>query len=388
MGYLTAGESHGKALIGIIDEYPSGVTVDINFINHELKRRQNGYGRSGRMSIEEDRVDIISGIRKGRSTGSPVSFLIYNKDWENWKSVMSIEPGEYYNDEEEAILLNPRPGHADLTGFLKYRLSSIRDVIERSSARETAVRVCVGGFAKIVLSVLGIRIYSYVCQIGSVNFKKEIKLEPDIIKKIEESEVRCPDENISFEMKQEILAAKKNGDSLGGRFKVIAEGALPGLGSYSQRDRRIDGRIASSFMSIPGVKAVEIGEGFKSASISGINFHDEIYYNEKIGFYRKTNRAGGIEGGITNAENIVVGAVMKPIPTTGKGLRTVDIKTKKPKLSLKERADVCAVPSASIIGEAALSIEILNAVQEKFGKDSIDEILENYNNFKKYIKNI
>ena len=365
MRYLTAGESHGKALIGIIDEYPSGVAVNLHFIDHELKRRQKGFGRGGRMSIEDDRVDIISGIRKGRSIGSPISFLIYNKDWENWKKIMSIELEECSNDEEESRLLNPRPGHADLPGLLKYRLNSIRDVIERSSARETAVRVCVGGFAKIALKVLGIRIYSYVCQIGSVSIKKETKLEPDIIKKIEESEVRCPDESVSFKMKQEIIAAKENGDSLGGSFRVIAKGVLPGLGSYSQQDRRIDSRIASSFMSIPAVKAVEIGEGFSAASTTGLNFHDEIYYDEKIGFYRKTNRAGGIEGGMTNGEDIVVGAVMKPIPTTYRGIRSVDIKTKKSKLSLKERADVCAVPSASIIGEAMLSIEILSAIQEK-----------------------
>jgi len=385
--YLTAGESHGKALVGIIDGYPSGILVDIDFINKELARRQKGTGRGKRMIIESDEVEITSGIRKSYSIGSPISFLIYNKDWVNWKNIMNIsQDGSCEN--KEKTLLNPRPGHADLTGFLKYRLKNIRDVIERSSARETAAKVCVGGFAKIALNLFGIRIYSYVVQIGSVSFEDKIKLEKETVKKIEKSAVRCPDEKISNKMEKEILKSKAHGDSLGGRFKVIAVGVPPGLGSYSQWDMRLDGRIASAFMSIPAIKAVEIGNGFGSASVSGRNFHDEIYYDEKSGFYRKTNRAGGIEGGMTNGGNIVVGAVMKPIPTTRKGLSTVNIQTKKAEVSLKERADICAVPAASVVGEAVLSIEILNAMQEKFGKDNIDEILENYTSYKKYIKNI
>jgi chorismate synthase len=385
--YLTAGESHGKALVGIIDGYPSGVPVDIDFINKELARRQKGTGRGGRMAIESDEVEIISGIRKSYSIGSPISFLIHNKDWVNWKDIMNIsQDGSCEN--KEKILLNPRPGHADLTGFLKYRFNNIRDVIERSSARETAARVCVGGFAKIALNLFGIKIYSYVTRIGPVSFEDKIKLEKETVKKIEESAVRCPDEKISNKMEKEILKSKAHGDSLGGKFKVIAVGAPPGLGSYSQWDMRLDSRIAAAFMSIPAIKAVDIGNGFSSASVSGRNFHDEIYYDEKNGFFRKTNRAGGIEGGMTNGGNIVVGAVMKPIPTTRKGLGTVNIQTKKAEVSLKERADICAVPAASVVGEAVLSIEILNAMQEKFGKDNMDEILENYTSYKKYIKNI
>lgn len=378
MRYLTAGESHGKALVGIIDEYPSGVPVDIDFLNQQLSRRQKGFGRGGRMQIEKDKVEIVSGVRKGKSTGSPISFIIYNKDWENWKHALNVE----------SQLLNPRPGHADLPGLLKYGLDSIRDVIERSSARETATRVCAGGFARLVLKFLGIEIYSYVTQIGKFSLDEEIELNPLTIKEIEESEVRCPNKKIGLGMKQEILKAKDKGDSLGGKFKVIAKGLPPGLGSYSQWDKRLDGKIAQAFMSIPAIKAVEIGEGFNAASISGSNFHDQIYYDKNKGFYRRTNRAGGIEGGMSNGEAIVVGAVMKPIPTTGRGLATVNVKTKKEEISLKERADICAVPAASIVGEAMLSIEILNAVQDKFGKDNIDEILENYNNFRKHIKNI
>lgn len=387
MRYLTAGESHGMAITGIIDEYPSGILIDFDFLNYELSRRQKGYGRGKRMSIENDRINIISGIRKGKSTGSPISFIIYNNDWENWKDVMNVKASNQYNN-SGSFLLNPRPGHADLPGFLKYRQTSLRDVIERSSARETAARVAVGGFAKIALKLLGIEIYSYVLQIGKVIFDKKFNIDLEAIKKIEESEVRCPDDKVTEMMKEEILKARKNRDTLGGKFKVIAKGLPAGLGSYTQWDKRFDGRIAFAFMSIPAIKAVEIGEGFNAAAVSGLNFHDEIYYSKKKSFYRKTNRAGGIEGGMTNGEDVVVGAVMKPIPTTEKGLNTVNIKTKIREISLKERADICAVPAASIVGEAVLSIEILNMIQEKFGSDSIHEIIENYNNYKKYLKNI
>lgn len=392
MRFLTAGESHGKALVGIIDKYPSGVNIDINILNEELSRRQKGFGRGKRMSIEKDSIEIISGIRKGKTTGSPISFIIRNRDWENWEKIMDTGFDTLKKDKStEKKLLNPRPGHADLNGFLKYRLTDIRDVIERSSARETAARVAAGGFAKIFLKLLGIDIFSYVYQIGKVTLRNHIKLNKinkDILKEIELSGVRCPDKIKGREMMEEIKKAVKNGDSLGGRFRVIAAGVPPGLGSYSQWDERIDAQIAFLFMSIPAVKAVEIGDGFEAPGITGINFHDEIYYKKDKGFYRKTNRAGGIEGGITNGEPVVAGACMKPVPTTSKGLGTVNIKNKKTAESLKERADVCAVPAASVVGESMLSIAILNAVQEKFGRDNIDEIIENFNNYKKYLENI
>ncbi len=388
---LTAGESHGKNLVGIIDKYPSGVNVDLGFLNNELSRRQKGFGRGKRMSIERDTIEIISGVRKGKSTGSPISFFIENKDWKNWREIMSINPPASADNDLKKKLLNPRPGHADLNGYLKYRLDDIRDVIERSSARETAVRVAAGGFAKIVLKLLGINVFSYVNQIGKVAYKKEIKvknIDKNILKEIESSEVRCPDRVVSLQMKEEIIKAIEAGDSIGGKFKVIATGVPPGLGSYTQWDNRIDGRIAQLIISIPAVKAIEIGEGFNAPAISGIKFHDEIFYEKNTGFYRKTNRAGGIEGGVTNGEPIIIGACMKPIPTTARGITTVNVKTKKKAMSLKERSDVCAVPAASIVGEAMLSIGILNSVQEKFGKDNINEILENYHNYRKYLEKV
>jgi chorismate synthase len=301
---------------------------------------------------------------------------------------MDINPVLSKDKDPEERLLNPRPGHADLTGFLKYRLDDIRDVIERSSARETAARVCTGGFAKIVLKLLGINIFSYVIQIGKINLGKDIELNDNILKEIERSEVRCPDKNTGIKMKKEIINARKKGDSLGGKFKVVATGIPAGLGSYSEWDRRIDGRIAGAFMSIPAIKAVEIGNVSNISGKTGTAFHDEIHYKRDAGFYRKTNRAGGIEGGMTNGEPIVIGAWMKPIPTTEAGMHTVNIRTKKSETSLKERSDICAVPSASVVGEAVLSIEILNFIQEKFGRDNIDEILENYNSYKRYLEKV
>lgn len=383
--FLTAGESHGEALSGIISEYPSGVKIDADFINYELSRRQKGYGRGGRVKIEADQVKILSGVRKNKSTGSPISFLIFNKDWQNWQEKSNIEEN----------LLNPRPGHADLSGFLKYRLESIRDVIERSSARETAARVCVGAFSKLVLKHLDINIYSYVEQIGNKKLIDTLNalLQGDvnivqILEDIEKSPVRCPDEEISKLMIEEIDKAKNEGDTLGGKFIVIASGLPPGLGSFDQWDNRFDTRAAAAFMSIPSIKVVEIGEGFLAPFFHGIEFHDEIYYDNIRGFYRKTNRAGGIEGGMTNGQPVIITASAKPIPTTAKGLQSVNIKTKNIENSLSERSDVCAVPSAAVVGEAVLAIEILNAFQDKFGKDSLEEVLENYNNYKKYLKEV
>ncbi|MEA2015619.1 MAG: chorismate synthase [Actinomycetota bacterium] len=395
MRFLTAGESHGRGIISIIDGYPSGVDIDADFLNGELSRRQKGFGRGGRMSIEKDTVEIVSGIRKGKSTGAPVSFIIRNRDWENWKDIMDIGPesGESEKDSGNK-LLNPRPGHADLNGYLKYGLNDVRDVIERSSARETAARVAAGGFAKIILKLLCIDIFSYVEQIGSVALESEVRADnknsgnAELLKEIELSEVRCPDKKVSLKMKEEIKKTMGSGDSIGGKFRVIATGVPAGLGSYSQWDRRIDGEIARMFMSIPAAKAVEIGDGFNAPLMTGINFHDKIYYKKGKGFYRKTNRAGGIEGGITNGEPVIVGACMKPIPTTSKGSDSVNIKTKESVISLKERSDVCVVPAAAVIGESMLAITLVNAVQDKFGGDSIEEILNNYDNYKKHIENI
>jgi len=329
LNFKTAGESHGKGLVGIISDFPSGIPIDPIIIDKELKRRQKGYGRGGRMAIEKDRIELISGIRKGLTTGSPISFLIRNKDWENWQDLMSILP-ETNKGKDEEKLLAPRPGHADLTGFIKYRLNTIRDVIERSSARETAVRVSVGSFARIALELINIKVFSYVSSIGKVDFTESINMQDKkVLNDIEKSQVRCPNESITKKMIKEIDLAKKSGDSIGGSFKIIITGAPPGLGSFTEWDKRLDAILSHAVMSIPAIKAFEIGDGAASGVTRGLDFHDKIFYQKNKGFFRKTNRAGGIEGGMSNGEDIIIGATMKPIPTTTKGMHTVDIKSKK-----------------------------------------------------------
>ncbi|MDD5658644.1 MAG: chorismate synthase [Actinomycetota bacterium] len=391
MRFLSSGESHGKALIGIIDEYPSGLDIDFDFIENELKRRQSGYGRGKRMAIEKDKLEILSGIRNGQTLGSPISFLIYNKDWRNWEKKMSANKDIFYTENESDKILNPRPGHADFPGYVKYRFDDIRNVIERSSARETAIRVAAGSFAKILLKSFGIYIYSFVEQIGNVKIgfmDKPSKFDENLFILAEKSEVRCPDEMFSEKMKKSIDKAAKEGNTIGGKFLLFAKGVPAGLGSYCQWDRRLDAKIAYAIMSIPAIKAVEIGKGILSSETSGICFHDEIFYDKKEGFFRKTNNAGGIEGGMSNGEDILVSAYMKPIPTTTAGLRTVNIKTKKTEKSLTERSDICAVPAASIVGESMLALILADAVQDKFGKDNIFEMIENYKNYINYLKNI
>ena len=390
MRFISSGESHGKALSAIIDGFPSGLSIDFEYLNEELKRRQKGFGRGERMHIENDSLEILSGIRFGKTLGTPISFLINNNDWKNWNEKLSIKPLKNNTDQTDKIL-NPRPGHADLPGYIKYRFDDIRNVIERSSARETAARVAVGGFAKIFLKVFNINIYSIVNRIGKNCIElKNIQnlLNEDLFLSAEKSDVRCPDLIVSNKMKEEISNASKEGNTLGGSFILYAKGLLPGLGSYTQWDRRLDAKISNAIMSIPAIKAVEIGQGINSSGSTGTDFHDEIFYSKNKGFYRNTNNAGGIEGGISNGEDIIITAYMKPIPTTFAGLKTANIKTKKTEVSLKERSDVCAVPSASIVGEAMLAITLADEIQKKFGEDNILEILENYNNFKEYVNSI
>ncbi|MBN1298820.1 MAG: chorismate synthase [Actinobacteria bacterium] len=392
MRFLTSGESHGEALTAIISEFPAGISVDTGFIDAELARRQSGFGRGARMKIEKDRVRILSGINKGKTTGSPITIIIKNIDWENSKEKLL----------EEKELLNPRPGHADLPGLLKYRLESIRNVIERSSARETAARVAVGAFAKIFLMSFDIITRGFVEQLGEISIDCKTydflairyacsgkrKDCDEFYAKIEKSPVRCPDKSAEKNMMQLIEKASAGGDTLGGRIRIITEGMIAGLGSFIQWDQRLDAKIAAAIMSIPSVKSVGFGKAFNSSELTGLKFHDEIFYSSKKGFYRKTNNAGGFEGGMTNGENLDVRVTVKPIPTTSAGLKTVDIKTKKSQVSLKERSDICAVPSVSVIAESLISIEIMNAFQDKFGEDSIQEIKENYNNYKKYISHL
>ncbi|MFZ3072847.1 MAG: chorismate synthase, partial [Thermodesulfobacteriota bacterium] len=360
--YLTSGESHGKSLTSVIEGMPSGVNLLASNIDRELSRRQKGYGRGLRQSIEKDMVEITSGVRFGKTLGSPITLVIQNLDWPNWEERMSVEPR---NAGKAELVTRPRPGHADLSGALKYATFDLRDILERSSARETCARVAVGAVAKEFLAGFGMNVMSFVVEIGGVKCVQEIQGK-DLLKSFklaESSEVRCPDWRASEKMKKAIDRAKKSGDSLGGAFEVIVTGVPPGLGSHVQWDRKLDARISMALMSIQAIKGVSVGMGFDVASTPGSKVHDEIFYGRapsgKNGywpiskrFFRKTNNAGGIEGGMSNGEPIILKAAMKPIPTLYKPLRSIDIVTKKPFKAAIERSDVCAVPAASVIAEA------------------------------------
>ncbi len=387
--FLNAGESHGPALTAIIEGFPSNVKISSDYINNELARRQKGYGRGGRMKIEKDKVEILSGVRFGYTLGSPITLMIRNKDWENWTDIMAIE-GEPTDKRE---ITNPRPGHADLVGGIKYGFSDLRNVLERASARETTTRVAVGAVCKQLLEDIGIKIGSFVVSIGELSVKdllesSNLSLE-ELSRRAEESEVRIPFPEEDEKFKKLIDFAKEEGESLGGVFEVFATGVPVGLGSYVQWDRRLDGRIAQAMMSIQAMKGVEIGEGFKLAEKFGSQAHDEIFYDKEKGFYHKTNRAGGIEGGVTNGEPILVRVAMKPIPTLmrKKSLQSVNIKTKEPFDAAKERSDVTAVPAAAVVGEAMLAIVLANAIVEKFGNDNWIEIKKRIQEYKEYVKN-
>lgn len=377
--YLTGGESHGKGLIGIIEGLPANLKIDINFINNELRRRQMGYGRGGRMKIEKDKVEILSGIRNGKTIGSPITLFIKNRDWENWKDIMSIEET---NLGENEIVTRPRPGHADLAGAIKYNHLDIRNVLERASARETAIRVAIGSIAKQFLKEFDIEIYSHVTQIGKIKIESD-DISIDKIKNTDNSPLRVIDSELEKKMINEIDKAKKVGDTLGGVFEIIATNIPIGLGSYVNWDRKLDGKIAQGMMSLQGIKGVEIGIGFRAAELFGSQVHDEIYYDD--GYKRYSNNAGGIEGGISNGSSIVVRAAMKPIPTLRKPLRSVDMKTKEEFEAQKERSDVCAVPSASIVAENILAWILANEIMIKFGGDSIEEVKDNYNRYIDYV---
>lgn len=382
--FLTAGESHGRCLIGIMDGIPSGLEIFENDINTELSRRQKGFGRGGRMEIEKDRVEVLSGIRWGKTLGSPIALMIQNRDWENWKEAMSVSP--VYMGSSPPVT-RPRPGHADLAGVIKYSHRDIRDVLERSSARETSMRVALGAIAKRLIGEFGIKVISHVIEIGGVKADiKGLSLE-ELEAKAEGSDVRCADPSASQKMIDRIKETMDRGDSLGGIFEVIASGLPVGLGSYTQWDKRINGRLAKAMMSIQAIKGVETGIGFGMANKLGSEVHDEIFY-ESSRFYRKTNNAGGIEGGMTNGEDIVLRAVMKPIPTLRKPLKSVDIITKEPFNATYERSDICAVPSASVVGEAMVALELADAMIEKFAGDSIEEMKRNFNGYIEYVKSL
>lgn len=386
--FLTSGESHGSALVGIIEGIPSGLSLSAEDINRDLARRQKGYGRGRRMKIESDTVRILSGIRQGKTIGSPIALLIENKDWKNWQDVMSPEP----QSQGPQAVTRPRPGHADLAGAMKYHTHDIRNILERSSARETAARVAIGAVARKFLSEFDIRIISYVIEIGGIRSAGHVtgltdeKAFISLFRKAEASPLRCPDKDAEKKMIKRIDMAMKGGDSLGGVFEVIILGVPTGLGSYIQWDRRLNARLAHAIMGIQAIKGVEIGLGFEMSRKSGSEVMDEIYYKRRGkqtagGFYRRTNNAGGIEGGMSNGMPVVVRAAMKPIPTLRTPLSSVDIVSKRRFKAAYERSDVCAVPAASIVGEAMVAIVIADSFIEKFGGDSMEEVKRNYRGY-------
>lgn len=369
--YLTSGESHGRCLLAIVDGVPAGLYVDKSVIDGELARRMSGYGRGKRMAMESDHVRILSGLRASRTMGSPIAMMIDNLD---------------HSIDKLPVVSEPRPGHADLSGALKYDLKDVRSVLERASARETASRVSVGGLCKILLTQFGVRITSHVIIIGGIRAEIEEANFARILKLCERSPVRCADLAASRAMCKEIDRAGEAGDTLGGVFEIMVKGVVPGLGSYAQWDRRMDAMLARAVISIPAVKGVSFGAGFEAAQKAGSAVHDEILYDRKKGFSRKTNNAGGIEGGITNGENIIIRAAMKPISTLKRPLESVNVRTKKPVLAAVERSDICAVPAAGVVGEAAVAIELAGTFLEKFGGDSIIEMKRNYRGYLEQVR--
>jgi chorismate synthase len=382
MRYLTAGESHGPQLTAIIEGVPSNLPFSVEAINEQLARRQKGHGRGRRMQIEKDQVKVVSGVRHGYTTGAPITLIVENRDWTHWQGIMSVEPVE--GAEEKRRVSRPRPGHADLNGAIKYHQRDMRNILERSSARETTIRVAVGAVARQLLAAFGIRVGGQVLQIGDVVAKRQEVTLDELIARTEESPVRCLDKDAEPRMMAAIDKAKEDGDSLGGIVEVRVEGVPIGLGSHVQWDRKLDGRLAQAIMSIQAFKGVEIGIGFEAAGLPGSQVHDEIVWSEEHGYRRKTNHAGGLEGGMTTGMPVVVRGVMKPIPTLYKPLMSVDIDTKEPFSASIERSDSCAVPAASVVAEAVVAWEIARAMCEKFPSDSMDDMLENVRQYRAY----
>jgi chorismate synthase len=384
--FTTAGESHGRALVAIVEGLPAGLVVDVEFINRELERRQWGYGRGGRMKIERDRAEILSGVRHGQTTGSPVALLIENKDWANWRDVMAVESREI-GEESARRLKRPRPGHADLAGGLKFGARDLRDVLERASARETAARVAAGALAKLLLAEFGVEIRSHVAQLGGAPDRPPGLTWEEIAAIPGDAPLRCGDAEAQARMVELIDEARREGDTLGGVFEVAARGVVAGLGSHANWDAKLDGRLARALMSIPAVKAVAIGEGVEAASGRGSEVHDEIGYDSvEKRFTRPTNRAGGLEGGITNGEELRARGFLKPISTLRRALRSVDIETKQGERAAFERSDVTAVPAAGVIGEAMVALVLAEAMREKFGGDSLAEMRRNFDGYRQQLQ--
>lgn len=384
--FTTAGESHGKALVAIVEGLPAGLPVDVAQINGELKRRQWGYGRGGRMKIEQDEVQILSGVRHGLTLGSPVALVIENKDWANWTDVMSTEAAVVADNKSRRVS-RPRPGHADLAGGQKFGARDLRNILERASARETAARVACGALARQLLSTFGIEIRSHVVQLAGIP-EKPLELDWQTITSIpDDAPLRCADEAEQQKMVQAIDQSRESGDTVGGIFEVVARGVVPGVGSHTSWDMKLDGRLAQGVMSIPAVKAVSIGAGSEASALPGSEVHDEIAYNDETKeFIRATNRAGGLEGGITNGEEIRVRGHLKPLSTLRRPLNSVDIDTKQTQSAAFERSDITAVPAAGVIGEAMVALVLASAMREKFGGDSLGEMKRNFEGYREQLR--
>ncbi|MDR0401604.1 MAG: chorismate synthase [Endomicrobium sp.] len=387
--FVTAGESHGSGVFVIVEGIPAGLTVNQEDIDIELAKRQSGFGRGKRMNIEADHVTFLSGIRYAKTIGSPIAMCVSNKDSKNWTRTMSVKSIDF---DKATILSKPRPGHADLAGLIKFGASDFRDILERASARETVARVAAGSICKLLLSEFKMKIMSYTVQIGTAVANITSVKKNDILRKTEKSSVRCPDDIASTKMVELIKIAEQNGDTLGGKFKIIVDNVPIGLGSHTQWDLKLDGRIAKSLISIQAIKAVEFGEGIELASLFGSISHDEIFYGKYNNefklkkFYRNTNMAGGIEGGISNGEPIVVTCTMKAIPSLKKPLQSVNLNTKQADKAEIVRSDVCAVPAAGVVAESAIAIEIAKALKEKFGGDCLDDMKKNINVYMERLK--
>jgi chorismate synthase len=367
----TAGESHGPGLTCILEGVPAGLELDRDALNRDLARRQLGHGRGGRMKIERDQVEVTAGVRHGRTLGGPIALQIVNRDYANWEERMNPWPVEA----EVAEVHLPRPGHADLVGTQKYGLTDVRDILERASARETAARVAGGAVAKEFLRALGVEVYSHVIQITSVRAPQRDGLTPKDFEHVDESPVRCLDPEASAAMVEEINRLRKANESLGGVFEVRAFGVVPGLGSHVSWEQRLDGRLGQAILSIQALKGVAIGDGFEIAGVPGSEAHDEIFWDDERGYFRETNRAGGVEGGMTTGEPLVVRGWMKPLPTLTKPLRSVDISTHEPADALRERTDSATVPAAGVVGEAMVAFVLADAYRQKFGGDHIGDVL-------------
>lgn len=388
MRYITAGESHGPQLTTIVEGLPAGMPLVNEDINIELSRRQKGYGRGRRMQIEKDLVEIVSGVRHGHTLGSPIALVVKNNDWKHWTNIMGIEDLEEGQEEEiKRKITRARPGHADLNGAIKYGHRDMRNVLERSSARETTVRVAAGAVAKKLLSLVGIELVAHVVEIGGIKANLDPSLTLEMLKdRTEKSPVRCADSNVEQEMMVAIDDAKKNGDSIGGVVEVIVTGMPIGVGSYVHYDRKLDAKLAAAIVSINAFKGVEFGIGFEAARKPGSEVHDEILWEKEKGYYRKTNRLGGFEGGMTNGMPIVVRGVMKPIPTLYKPLMSVDIETKEPFAASVERSDSCAVPAAAVVAENVIAWELASALVEQFYSDRFDSFAAEISRQREYAR--